>query len=199
MARFRAPISCSAGFGAICDQFANGSVREVCYCIVTLAGDDAMEEPTVFLSRLIGLVSLIVAVPMLLDKPSMMATFGLLVEDRGLMLVLGIASVVAGAAIVLLHNVWNKGLWPLIVTLCGWALLIRGILILFLPGDVLASLLTALRVTEYFYAYAALPLLIGAYLCFRGFTATSAAAAPAPPPQPIAKPQNPARRPRRRR
>lgn len=158
-----------------------------------------MEEPTVFLSRLIGLVALIVAVPMLLDKPSMMATFGLLVEDRGLMLVLGIASVVAGAAIVLLHNVWNRGLWPLVVTLCGWLLLLRGVLILFLPADVLSSMLTALRVSDFFYAYATIPMLVGAYLCFRGFTATSRPAAPTPPPPPIAKPQGPARRPRRRR
>ncbi|HEV2185811.1 MAG TPA: hypothetical protein VGR70_01300 [Stellaceae bacterium] len=156
------------------------------------------EPPTVFLSRLIGLVSLIVAVPMVLDKPSMMATFGLLVEDRGLMLVLGIASVVAGAAIVLLHNVWNKGLWPLIVTLCGWALLMRGVLILFLPADVLSSWLATLHVADYFYAYAVVPMLIGAYLCFRGFTATPAPDKAAPPPQPIAKPQGPVRRRRRR-
>jgi hypothetical protein len=158
-----------------------------------------MEEPTVFLSRLIGLVALIVAVPMLLDKPSMMATFGLLVQDRGLLLVLGIASVVAGAAIVLLHNVWNKGLWPLVVTLCGWALLLRGVLVLFLPADILSSWLAALHVADYFYVYATIPLLIGAYLCFRGFMATSAPAKSPPPPQPIAKPQGPVRRPRRRR
>ncbi len=157
-----------------------------------------MEEPTVFLSRLIGLVALIVAVPMVIDKPSMLATFGLLVQDRGLLLVLGIASVVAGAAIVLLHNVWNKGLWPLVVTLCGWALLLRGVLVLFLPADILSSWLAALHVADYFYVYAAVPLLIGAYLCFRGFTVTSVPAK-APPPQPIAKPQGPARRPRRRR
>jgi hypothetical protein len=159
-----------------------------------------MDEPTVFLSRLIGLVALIVAVPMVIDKPSMMATFGLLVEDRGLMLVLGIASVVAGAAIVLLHNVWNKGLWPLVVTLCGWLLLLRGVLILFLPADVLSGLLATLRVADYFYAYATVPMLVGVYLCLRGFTAVSvvAPAKTASPPQPIAKPQGP-RRPRRRR
>ena len=159
-----------------------------------------MEEPTVFLSRLIGLVALIVAVPMVLDKSSMVATFGLLVEDRGLMLVLGIASVVAGAAIVLLHNIWNRGLWPLVVTLCGWALLIRGVLILFLPADVLGELLTSLRIADYFYAYAAVPMLVGAYLCFRGFTASPVSAAPAAAaPAPIAKPKGPGRRTRRRR
>src|ERR1700733_14518470 len=139
-----------------------------------------MEEPTVFLSRLIGLVALIIAVPMVIDKQAMRASFGLVVEDRGLLLVLGMASVVAGAAIVLLHNVWRKGLWPLIVTLCGWLLLLRGVLILFLPPDVITSLVGTLHVNEYFYAYTALPLIIGAYLCLRGFTATTAAAAPPP-------------------
>jgi hypothetical protein len=159
-----------------------------------------MEEPTVFLSRLIGLVALIIAVPMVLDKQSMLATFGLVVEDRGLLLVLGLGSVVAGAAIVLLHNVWRKGLWPLIVTLCGWLLLLRGVLILFLPPDVINGLIGTLHVNEYFYVYAAIPLLVGAYLCLRGFTATTVPAAPPPPPAPVAKPPSgPNRRPRRRR
>jgi hypothetical protein len=159
-----------------------------------------MEEPTVFLSRLIGLVALIIAVPMVLDKQSMMATFGLVVDDRGLLVVLGMASVVAGSAIILLHNVWRKGLWPLVITLCGWLLLLRGVLILFLPPDVISSLIGTLRVDQYYYAYAVVPLIVGAYLCLRGFTATAAPAAPPPPPAPVAKPPSgPARRPRRRR
>src|SRR5580700_7649938 len=158
-----------------------------------------MDEPTVFLSRLIGLVALIIAVPMVIDKQSMMSTFGLVVEDRCLLLVLGMASVVAGAAIVLLHNVWRKGLWPLVVTLCGWVLLLRGVLILFLPADVISSLIGTLHVGDYYYAYAAIPLIVGAYLCLRGFTASPAKLTPAAPPAPIAKPQGPARRPRRRR
>jgi hypothetical protein len=159
-----------------------------------------MEEPTVFLSRLIGLVVLIIAVPMVIDKQSMLTTFGLVVEDRGLLLVLGMASVVAGAAIVLLHNVWRKGLWPLLVTLCGWVLLLRGVLILFLPADVILSLIGTLHLSDYYYAYAVIPLIVGAYLCLRGFTAGPVTTrAPAPPPAPIAKPQGPQRRPRRRR
>ena len=159
-----------------------------------------MQEPTVFLSRLIGLVALIVAVPMILDKQSMLETFGAVLDNHGLMLLLGIASVVAGVAIVLLHNVWNKGIWPLVITLCGWLLLLRGILILFLPTDVLSGLIDTLHLKDYFYLYAVIPLIVGAYLCLRGFTATAATApAAAAAPQPIAKPPGPARRPRRRR
>ena len=157
-----------------------------------------MEEPTVFLSRLIGLVMLIIAVPMIMGKQSMITTFGMVVEDRGLILIMGMASVVAGAAIVLLHNVWRKGVWPLIVTLVGWIILLRGILLLFLPNDVLSGLMVTLHVSDYYYAYAAIPLIVGAYLCLRGFTATSTAPPSAPQPA-AAKPQGPVRRPRRRR
>jgi len=161
-----------------------------------------MEEPTVFLSRLIGLVALIIAVPMIIDKQSMLAAFGAVVEDRGLILVLGMASVVAGAAIVLLHNVWRKGFWPLVVTLIGWILLLRGVLLLFLPADVISGLINTLHVNDYYYAYAAIPLLVGAYLCLRGFTARPAAPSAPSAQQPIAKPppgQGQGRRPRRRR
>jgi hypothetical protein len=157
-----------------------------------------MEEPTVFLSRLIGLVVLIIAVPMIMDKQSMITTFGVLIEDRGLILLMGMASVVAGAAIVLLHNVWRNGIWPLVVTLVGWVMLLRGILLLFLPNDVLSGLMMTLHLSDYYYAYAAIPLIVGAYLCLRGFTATSAAPATPQPPA-AAKPPGPARRPRRRR
>jgi hypothetical protein len=159
-----------------------------------------MPAPTIFLSRLIGVVALIMSVAMATDKATTVATIGIVVSDRGLMVVLGIASVVVGAAIVLIHNVWAKGLWPLVVTLCGWALLLRGVLILFLPPDVIASAITALRVADFFYLYAVIPLVLGAYLTLRGFMATETPEAAAPPPQAVAKPApKPGRRPRRRR
>ena len=63
----------------------------------------------------------------------------------------------------------------------GNTLVLRGVLILFLPPDVITGLVGTLHVDEYFYAYAAIPLILGAYLCLRGFTATPAPAAPPPP------------------
>jgi hypothetical protein len=159
-----------------------------------------MPAPTIFLSRLIGVVALIMSVAMANDKAATVATIGIVAQDRALMLVLGIASVVVGSAIVLIHNVWTKGLWPLVVTLCGWLLLLRGILILFLPPDVITSAITTLRVPDFFYLYAVIPLVLGAYLTLRGFMATATPEAAAPLPAAVAKPApKPARRPRRRR
>jgi hypothetical protein len=142
-----------------------------------------MTAPTIYLSRLIGVVALIIAAAMIVEKPVIMTTALLVVQDRALMLVLGIVGIVVGAAIVLVHNIWTKGLWPLVVTLVGWMLLLRGVVILLLPPDLLLQLVGAFDFADFFYVYAALPLILGAYLSLRGFTATAPpVAAPVPPP-----------------
>jgi hypothetical protein len=158
-----------------------------------------MPAVTVYLSRLIGLVALIAGVAMLIDKQPLVSAVGALSREPALLYVMGILGIVAGVAIVLVHNVWTRGLCPLIVTLIGWLLLIRGIVVVLLPADLIDQLIAAMRFAEFYYLYAAIPLVLGAYLTLRGFGAPvapeAAVAAPAaPPPKPTPK-----RRPRRRR
>jgi hypothetical protein len=129
---------------------------------------------TVYLSRLIGVVALIIATAMLADKAMVIAAVGHLGEDRAALLLLGFIRVVCGAGIVLVHNVWSKGFWPLVVTLTGWALLVRGVMVLFVPPDVMASLAASAHVVDFYYLYSAIPLVLGAYLALRGFSAPTA-------------------------
>src|ERR1700735_5214916 len=122
-----------------------------------------MPAGTVYLSRLIGIVSLIVAAGMLADKATVVATGEQLGQDRTALLLLGLFRVVVGAAIVLIHNVWTRGFWPLVVTLTGWAMLVRGVMVLFVPPDVMAALMTKTHVVDFYYLYAAIPLVLGTY------------------------------------
>ncbi|HVC51543.1 MAG TPA: hypothetical protein VND87_05945 [Stellaceae bacterium] len=165
---------------------------------------------TQFLSRLIGLAALILSVAMFVDRAPMIAAIDLMAQDPAALLLLGIAGIVAGLAIVLTHNVWKRGVWPLVVTLVGWLILIRGILMVTLPAELIARIYAAVHLADYYYLYAVLPLALGAYLTWRGFSAIPApplprAAAPTPPPAPKpAKPKAPAQpggggRPQRRR
>jgi hypothetical protein len=155
-----------------------------------------MPAPTIYLSRLIGLVALIAGAALLIDKEPLLAAIGALTRDSALTYMLGMLGIVAGVAIILVHNIWTQGVWPLVVTLFGWFLLIRGIVVVVLPADLISGIIAALHFAEFYYLYALLPLVLGAYLSLRGFTATAPAvplpapAAPAKPPQ-----QN---RPRRR-
>jgi asparagine N-glycosylation enzyme membrane subunit Stt3 len=159
-----------------------------------------MPAVTIYLSRLIGVVALIVAAAMLADRSVFIAAVGLLGQDRAALLLLGVIRVVCGAGIVLVHNVWNRGFWPLVVTLTGWLVLVRGVMVLFVPPDVMAGLIDAAHIVDFYYVYAAIPLVLGAYLSLRGFSATVpplGVTAQIAAPQ-AAKPA-PTRRPRKRR
>ena len=130
-----------------------------------------MPAATIYLSRLIGPTLLAAAVLMLVDKSYTSGFAAAIMEDGRALLASSLFRVVVGAAIVLVHNVWTKGLWPLVVTLCGWLLLIRGVAGLFLPGDVFNAAVGGFYVADFYYLYAAIPLILGTYLFLRGFSA----------------------------
>jgi hypothetical protein len=129
-----------------------------------------MSARTIFLSRLIGLYCVLAALAMMAQKQATVATVTAMMHDAPLMMFIGIVSVVAGLALVLGHNEWRGGPAAVLVTLLGWITLAKGVATLFLPADAAADLyLGALRYGEYFYAYSAIPLLMGIYLAYAGF------------------------------
>jgi len=134
-----------------------------------------MPAVTVYLSRLIGVVTLIIGVVMLADKEMVLVAVGQLGVDRTPLLLLGFLRVACGAGIALVHNIWTRGFWPLVVTLTGWAILVRGVMVLLVPPDIMAELIAASHVVDFYYLYAAVPLVLGIYLSLRGFSASVSA------------------------
>jgi hypothetical protein len=91
-----------------------------------------------------------------------------------LMFFLGVVTFSAGLAMVLAHNHWSGGALPIIVTVVGWATLIKGVLLLTLAPEAEAALfLQGLRYQEFFHLYAAISLAIGIYLTLGGFRKSS--------------------------
>jgi uncharacterized membrane protein YsdA (DUF1294 family) len=66
-----------------------------------------MAPLTIYLSRLIGLLTLIAALSMLADKPQAIDRVRAVVEDRPALLILGVLGTAAGLAVVLGHQVWS--------------------------------------------------------------------------------------------
>ena len=129
-----------------------------------------MSRLTIYLGRLVGLFLLIVALSMFLDPDSMIEMATALVDDRPLLLIVGLIALGIGLALVLGHNVWTGGLFPLVVTLFGWSQLLRGLVLLLLPAQVQIAFFQVMRLEDFFYIYAGIPLVIGAYLTYAGFT-----------------------------
>jgi hypothetical protein len=131
-----------------------------------------MSARTIFLARLIGVFCLVVSAAMFLHKQAMVEMLTAMVRDRPLVFILGMLGLLAGLAMVLAHNLWSGGALPIVVTLFGWILLIRGTILLLLPPDALASLMDSLPFERLFYFSAGITLVLGLYLTYAGFKAS---------------------------
>ena len=131
-----------------------------------------MSSRTIFLARLIGLFAILLSLSELVHKQPMVETANALVRDRPLVFLLSMIGLLAGLAVVLAHNVWSGGALPVVVTLFGWILLIRGALLLFLPPEAVAGLLDFFRFEQLFYFYVGIMLVFGLYLTYAGFKAS---------------------------
>ena len=132
-----------------------------------------MSRLTIYLGRFIGLFLLIAALSMFLDKDSIVEMATALIDDRALLLIVGLMALGIGLAIVVGHNVWSGGPLPVLITLFGWSQLLRGLALLFLPAESQVAFFQIMRLEDFFYIYAGIPLVVGAYLTYAGFASKS--------------------------
>jgi hypothetical protein len=130
----------------------------------------AVSSRTVFLSRLLGLYCIVMALSMFLRGQLMVDTVTSMLGNAPLMLFFGVVIVVAGLAMVLTHNIWSGGTLTVLVTLIGWIALIKGVLFLIVPpGSSGAFFLNGFHYRQLSYLYAAITLIVGLYLTYGGF------------------------------
>jgi hypothetical protein len=129
-----------------------------------------MSPRTPFLSRLIGLYAILVALSMFSRGQATVETVAALLQNPSMVFVLGVVKLAAGLAMVLAHNIWSGGALVVVVTLVGWMTLIKSLVFLFLPPEMEARLFVErLHYQQLFYFYWALPLVLGLYLTYGGF------------------------------
>ena len=124
------------------------------------------------IARLLGPVLLVIGIGMAFGLMMEGAGYSSLLKEfianRALIFLTGILALVAGVAIVNVHNVWVPD-WRVIVTVLGWLLVLRGIMLLVFPltvqvfGDRLVA--SEAGVT----AGAAVTFVLGAVLCIMGY------------------------------
>ncbi len=134
-----------------------------------------MSSRTIYLGKLIGLYCLFVALAMISHKQTTVDTMTALVHDAPVLFLACLLTLVAGLAIVLAHNVWSGGALPIIVTVFGWIVLIKGLVFLLLPPDTSLAYFEALRYGQLFYLYVSIDLVIGIYLTVFSFRSSTRA------------------------
>ncbi len=134
-----------------------------------------MSRLTVFLARFIGLFTVLVVAALLVRGSAMVEAA---VANGPVMLVYALISLAIGLALVLGHNVWSGGALPVVVTLVGWLILAKGLLLSFVTPEALTRLFERMQYGEHYYLYILPSLVIGLYLIWAGFTAPSSSARP---------------------
>jgi hypothetical protein len=130
-----------------------------------------MSRQTRYLGRLLGIFLLIFAVGQFTQRSAMVEIASEITAAPALLLICGMVTVVAGLAIVLAHNVWRGGATPVIVTILGWLLLIKGAALIVVPSSGWAGALRASHYADFYLCWVAIPLFLGAYLTYAGFRA----------------------------
>ena len=92
-----------------------------------------------------------------------------LIRSPPLVLLAGVFAVAVGLGVVVGHNVWSGGALPVVVTLVGWAALIKGFALLALPPGQMAKLYEVLRYERFYIV--GVTLALGLYLTIAAFTA----------------------------
>ncbi|MDR3484801.1 MAG: hypothetical protein P4M05_07810 [Bradyrhizobium sp.] len=125
-----------------------------------------MSQVTVLLARGIGIFTVVLVTAIMVRGVSVIAAT---VADGPVMLAYAIISLAIGVAMIVGHNVWSGGLLPVVVTLVGWLIFLKGLVLLMLPPDVLSRTLGQMQYGEHFNLYLAPSLAIGLYLTWAGF------------------------------
>ncbi len=125
---------------------------------------------TVFLARSLGLFMVLLVVCFWLrGGAGIEATVG----DGPVLLSYAIISLAMGVAMVVGHNVWSAGALPLVVTLVGWLILAKGLVLLVAsPASVVAAM-NQMHYMQNYPLYLLPAFVIGLYLAWAGFTAKS--------------------------
>jgi hypothetical protein len=130
----------------------------------------ARMQTSVFLARLLGPTLLIVAAGILLNQNYYRGMTRELVASRPLFYLAAVIGVVAGLAIVLVHNVWALN-WRVLITLFGWINLLRGAFSILLPEQSFALGGRVMAGNHMPMIAGVVALLIGLTFCYFGYVA----------------------------
>lgn len=120
---------------------------------------------SIFWAKLLGLYTVILSAWTFVNIKNLHALFTSLSNNPPLVMTLGVFTLLLGLSIVFMHSIW-KG-WPILVTLVGYWISIKGLALLFFPQWI-QSMLTVLNDKNMIFA--PIPsLVIGLILLFFGF------------------------------
>lgn len=130
-----------------------------------------MPPPTILLGKIVGLIYLITCLVCLARPKAVLDATKSMAENPGILLFSGIFTMAAGVATAIGHNVWSGGILPTAVTVLGWMMLVKGVVLLFTPPQILLASYSILRSPQRFRLFMIPASLFAAWVTVLAFAA----------------------------
>jgi len=124
-------------------------------------------EASIFIARIVSVIYFTMGLGMLINSSYYRKAFERMMQESGVLFMGGYMGILLGFMLVTAHNVWVKD-WPVLITIIGWALLIKGIILLTLPGTMI-RLTHPLLKGKHFHTIAVVALILGVVFGYFGF------------------------------
>ncbi|OGC81848.1 MAG: hypothetical protein A2V81_03340 [Candidatus Abawacabacteria bacterium RBG_16_42_10] len=120
-----------------------------------------------FLAQVLGPAFVIVALGVFMNRQVIRHMMDRLTEDNPVIWFSGFVRVLLGLLIVVTHNVWVWN-WQVLITLIGWIALIKGVVLLWWPAQIVKMKKTMMNDNMLMFA-GLVALIIGAVLSYYGY------------------------------
>jgi hypothetical protein len=124
-------------------------------------------ETSIFIARIFGLCYLIIGVGFLFNRKAFQRIMEDFCKNAALSFYGGMLALVVGIVIILTHSVWVAN-WTVIITIIGWAGLIKGIWMIVFPNTV-SKFMQAYRNKALMMFHSIAAIAFGAVLTYFGF------------------------------
>ena len=123
-------------------------------------------EVSFFLAKIFGIYLIITALAVMVNKDHYKAAYKELKRDRIETHSMGAIALILGLLVVGFHNIWVG--WPVLITLIGWVMLIKGVMALVAP-DMLLKFAKDMGVPDALQIYGFAGVVVGSFLVYLGF------------------------------
>jgi uncharacterized membrane protein len=127
-------------------------------------------QTSLFIAKLLGPPYLVLGIALLTRAEAFRALLREFIASGVLMYLAGVLGLLGGLTLLLTHNVWTFD-WRLIITLIGWATVIRAVVTIFLPQQIVSIGAALIERKASFVAAAVAALIIGGALSYFGYAA----------------------------
>ncbi|MFH1173423.1 MAG: hypothetical protein V1692_02750 [bacterium] len=132
-----------------------------------------MLDATFFLTKVLGFFMLVIGLSVLIKGKTLSKIMREFTSHEYMQYFGGIINLLIGLLLVAYHNVWALPLNVLLVTIIGWATLLKGLAFLLLPEDSVSKMVKAFDNKTWHVLAGVLSLVIGVYFIYTWFTAVS--------------------------